>query len=123
MKLKKLNKVILIFVLCFIGFVPYKSIDASSGVLTSSDSTNFTANQYNNYSNFSDTNSLPAKENGVRYKSIPKYYPYGSGYPIVIYYSEYDSNINKYIGGNLSISDIYKADNEQIVVWYSGELY
>ena len=54
-------------------------------------------------------------------KSIPYDYPVGSEYPTSVNYSQfYDGR--GWASGTLYFSDIYPIGNDQVRVWYHGEL-
>ena len=54
-------------------------------------------------------------------KSIPYDYPVGSAYPTSVNYSQfYDGK--GWASGTLYFSDIYPIGNNQVCVWYRGEL-
>lgn len=54
-------------------------------------------------------------------KSIPYDYPVGSAYPTSVNYSQfYDGK--GWASGTLYFSDIYPIENNQVRVWYRGEL-
>ena len=54
-------------------------------------------------------------------KSIPYDYPIGSAYPTSVNYSQfYDGR--GWASGTLYFSDIYPIGNNQVRVWYRGEL-
>ena len=54
-------------------------------------------------------------------KSIPYDYPVGSAYPTSVNYSQfYDGK--GWASGTLYFSDIYPIGNDQVRVWYHGEL-
>ena len=54
-------------------------------------------------------------------KSIPYDYPVGSAYPTSVNYSQfYDGK--GWASGTLYFSDIYSIGNNQVRVWYRGEL-
>ena len=54
-------------------------------------------------------------------KSIPYDYPVGSAYPTSVNYSQfYDGK--GWTSGKLYFSDIYPIGNNQVRVWYRGEL-
>ena len=54
-------------------------------------------------------------------KSIPYDYPVGSAYPTSVNYSQfYDGR--GWASGTLYFSDIYPIGNDQVRVWYHGEL-
>ena len=54
-------------------------------------------------------------------KSIPYDYPVGSAYPTSVNYSQfYDGK--GWASGTLYFSDIYPIGNNQVRVWYRGEL-
>ena len=54
-------------------------------------------------------------------KSIPYDYPIGSAYPTSVNYSQfYDGR--GWASGTLYFSDIYPIGNDQVRVWYHGEL-
>ena len=54
-------------------------------------------------------------------KSIPYDYPVGSAYPTSVNYSQfYDGR--GWASGTLYFSDIYPIGNNQVRVWYHGEL-
>ena len=54
-------------------------------------------------------------------KSIPYDYPVGSAYPTSVNYSQFYGG-KGWASGTLYFSDIYPIGNDQVRVWYHGEL-
>ena len=82
-----------------------------------------TASKQNNAVGVDESIVQNASENTAEKisKSIPYDYPVGSAYPTSVNYSQfYDGK--GWASGTLYFSDIYPIENNQVRVWYRGEL-
>ena len=82
-----------------------------------------TASKQNNAVGVGESTVQNASENTAEKisKSIPYDYPVGSAYPTSVNYSQfYDGK--GWASGTLYFSDIYPIGNNQVRVWYHGEL-
>ena len=90
---------------------------------SSGGNTDVTASKQNNAVGVDESTVQNASENTAEKisKSIPYDYPVGSVYPTSVNYSQfYDGK--GWASGTLYFSDIYPIGNNQVRVWYRGEL-
>jgi len=103
------------------GSLGIDTVYSSSGENTNVNEENTTSRDNNVVTDKSS--SMKNSENTAEKisKSIPYDYPVGSAYPTSVNYSQFD-DARGWVSGTLYFSDIYPIGNDQVRVWYHGEL-